>query len=334
MDCKKCGKPAVANGFCATCYALEHRPACLPYGSDVFRCRACGKYLWKGRWQRMGLEGLVKSVVASGIEPDPNASGLDVDVNIGGTQRKRRFLEVKFTVSADAKLSGLPWGMVSRHELRVRNNQCDICSKRAGGYFEATLQVRAENRPLEEEERGAMIDLVYKLADKDDRVILHFREAKGGFDVRISPTSFCKKLESLLRRMGLETRSTAKLMTLDKLTSKEVRRLSVLAKFPECRVGDYVLFEGEVFRVLRFGKKTALLSPSGIEKNVEPAGLRLLTKREHSAEGMVISIGKNVQVMDSEYVVHEVEKPLNLKVEQGSKVNIMTFDNQLRVFFR
>lgn len=282
----------------------------------------------------MELEGLVERVAAANLEHDPHASEMDVDVRVGGSQRKRRFLEVKFDVSVRAKLSGVPWNSDSSHELRIRHNQCDICSKRAGGYFEATLQVRAEKRPLEEEEREAVVNLVYKLADKDDKIITHFKEAKGGFDIQIAPTSFCKKIETLLRNMGLSTKSTAKLMTLDKLTSREVRRLNVSAKFPEYRVGDYVLFEGEVFRVLRFGRKVALISPSGVEKNFPGDGLRLFTKREKAEEGMVISVGRTVQVMDGEYVIHEVEKPLNLKVEQGSKVNIITFDNQLRVFFR
>jgi len=282
----------------------------------------------------MDMEGLVERVVASNIEPDPHASETDVNVRIAGSQRKRKFLEVKFGVSIRAKMQDAPWALDSEHELRIRNNQCDICSRRAGGYFEATLQVRAEKRPLEEEERESVVNLVYKLADKDDKIITHFKEAKGGFDIQIAPTSFCKKIETLLRNMGLATKSTAKLMTLDNLTSKEVRRLNVSAKFPDYRVGDYVLFEEEVFRVLRFGRKVALLSPSGVEKNFPGDGLRLFTKREKVEEGMVISVGKTVQIMDGGYVIHEVEKPLNLKVEQGSKVNIITFDNQLRVFFR
>lgn len=334
MDCKKCGQPAEIGGLCASCYMLEHRPASLPYGFDVFQCRACGKYLWKGGWLRISLEELVERVVSSNLEPDPHASELYIDINIGSSQRKRRFLEVKFEVSVHAKLSGAPWNLESSHELRIRNNQCDICSKRAGGYFEATLQVRAENRPLAEDERAAVVDMVYKLADKDDKIITHFKEAKGGFDIQISPTAFCKKLEALLRRTGLSTKSTAKLMTLDNLTSREVRRLNVSARFPEYRVGDYALFEGVVWRVLRFGRKTAILSPAGVEKNVPCESLKLVLKQEDAGDGMVISVGKTVQVMDSEYVIHEVEKPLNLKVEQGSKVNIITLGNQLRVFFR
>ena len=138
-------------------------------------------------------------------------------------------------------------------------------------------------------------------------------------------------LENELRAMGLSILKTAKNVSRDEQTGKDIYRVTICARFPSYSVGELVVFKKEPYQIIGTGRKVVLSDPAGRKKRVAPDDFKYKTLE--SEEGMIISRkGLSLQVMLSDYSMIDVRVPDNFSKKDGAKVNIVTF-NKMRLVF-
>ncbi|MDP2750916.1 MAG: NMD3-related protein [Nanoarchaeota archaeon] len=121
-------------------------------------------------------------------------------------------------------------------------------------YFEGTLQLR---NPSQE-----VVDFVWAEVDKNVGKHVYIQKSvasKNGLDYYLTSNRFLRSLgNDLQNKFGGELKLSAKLFSVDKQSSKELHRLTVLFRLPDFCVGQNVEYKGEQYRVFRMNKKVFL----------------------------------------------------------------------------
>jgi len=290
--------------------------AVSPLYFEARHCKACGKYLLGGNWHRLTLDEAAEKLISRSM-------GRGTDIVLSEPVKKKKHLEIQFIATQGNKQpqEGL---------LKVYSMQCDFCSKRAGGYFEAFLQVRSD-RALAKEDIEKAMRIVESNAEGRD-TILRFKPAKRGFDVEIVPVSFIFLLEKKFKAAGLSTIKTAKNVTRDNLKSKDVFQVTVCARYPPYSVGDFVEFMDEVFLITGIRQQVILSTVDRRKKRVDPDNFKDY-KILPFTEGMLVSIRKDqMQVMDAEFDTFDAVVPKEFTKLAGAKVKIVNFGGKRLVF--
>ncbi len=218
----------------------------------------------------------------------------------------------------------------------VRQTVCPRCSRFLGGYFEAILQVRADGRPLTEDERKVIGKLVEEKVDeimRRDRMgfIQDTIEKEEGLDFYMGSTSSARKLaQAIKERFGGTISEAYELVGVDRQTSRETYRTSVSIRIPKFRSGDIVADKrGNVYEVEKVdGKGLSLRNLATDEsehrdwKTVRREGID--TVEHERSEAMVTSITPGeVQMMDMRtYETYELEKP-KISLQEGEVYNMV-----------
>ncbi|WP_297507329.1 60S ribosomal export protein NMD3 [Thermococcus sp.] len=347
------GGPLI-EGLCQVCYRKENPVLLIPDEINTEVCQNCGSYKKRGTWvdpKSYDLEELIFEVAENAL----------LEVLEDSLSEKVKEFEVVSMEELEG-VESLPLGKAlvaftpvswhieyfpavvtyevrvkaRTHELQrelhderkyvtvyVRQTVCPRCQKFLGGYFEAILQVRAEGRPLSDEERKAIGKLVEEKVDeimRRDRMgfIQDTIEKEEGLDFYMGSTSSARKLaQAIKERFGGTISEAYELVGMDRQTSREVYRTSVSVRIPKFRKGDIVADrEGNVYEVTDVGGRGISLRnlSTGREehrdwKTAKREGVDTVEHEE--SEAMVTSIGRDeVQMMDMEsYQTYEVEKP-------------------------
>ena len=120
---------------------------------------------------------------------------------------------------------------------------------RTGGYFEGILQIREGNEEL--------MKWVYETVRKDARsTIAKEKKVTNGIDLYFTDQHY---LQNLGRRMKEKfigiLKTSRRLHTVDKMTSKLLYRVNVLFKVLPFKRGDIITLHGEKVEILNIGTK-------------------------------------------------------------------------------
>ena len=357
---EKEGGPLI-DGLCQICYLKENPVLLIPDEVNTELCQNCGSYKRRGVWvdpKSYELKELIFEVAENAllevIEDSFSEKIGEYEVvppeefeEIGDLPLGRAvvsFKVVDFHIEYFPAIITYEVRVKARtHELQrmlhdevrhvtvyVRQTVCPRCQKFLGGYFEAILQVRAEGRPLSEEERKAIGKLVEEKVDeimRKDRMgfIQDTIEKEEGLDFYMGSTSSARKIAQAIReRFGGTISEAYELVGLDRQTSREVYRTSVSVRIPKFRRGDIVADgRGNVYEVERVDGKGLTL------KNLEnwksehldwktAKRERVDTVEHEESEAMVTSVTPGeVQLMDMEsYETYELNRP-PFEVDEG-----------------
>ncbi|WP_297487734.1 60S ribosomal export protein NMD3 [Thermococcus sp.] len=347
------GGPLI-EGLCQVCYRKENPVLLISDEINTELCGNCGSYKKRGVWvdpKSYNLEELIFEVADSALlealEDSLSEKVKEFEVvsmeeledveNLPVGKAVIAFTPVSWHIEHFPAIVTYEVRVKARtHELQrelhderkyvtvyVRQTVCPRCQKFLGGYFEAILQVRAEGRPLSDEERKAIGKLVEEKVDeimRRDRMgfIQDTIEKEEGLDFYMGSTSSARKLAQAIReRFGGTISEAYELVGMDRQTSKETYRTSVSVRIPKFRRGDIVSDRaGNVYEVTAVdGKGISLRNLStgrGEHRDWKTARRDGLDTVEHEeSEAMVTSIGREeVQMMDmGNYQTYEVEKP-------------------------
>ncbi len=131
-------------------------------------------------------------------------------------------------------------------------------------YFQGTLQLR---NPSEE-----LIRFVDNSIEKAGNItVAKVVKMKNGLDYYVSSQKFIQSLgKRLLKAFPGELKTSAKLFTRNRQTSKEVHRVSVLFKLHPYKKGDTVTYKGDEMEVLGLGPKLKLQNVKSKKKHTIP----------------------------------------------------------------
>jgi nonsense-mediated mRNA decay protein 3 len=212
----------------------------------------------------------------------------------------------------------------------------------SGGYYEAILQIRADNRPLTEEEEDDIVHTVTEMtiADygSDDKAfVTKVSSDKFGLDFQIGSEHLCRMIaKDLESRYLAQRKDNYKLVGQDK-GGKDKFRTTILIRLNRFQIGDFVRVLDRPCQVMGISKggltcfdlvlrERFTMNP----KSSKWRTLNFVAPKSDRKEFMVTThvYGQPVQLMDSEtYEIREVDESLlDDSIETGSTVYGLIID--------
>lgn len=115
-------------------------------------------------------------------------------------------------------------------------------------YFEGILQLRNHNKEI--------ADFIRYEAAKESQIISKEEKVSNGIDFYFVSKKYLRTLGYKLQRtFSGELKSSARLHTRNRQTSKEVYRLHILFRVSNFKKGDSVGYKGEKITIINAGKK-------------------------------------------------------------------------------
>ncbi len=337
MFCVECGKdePIFRNGVCLSCYLKHTQFTKGPTIMDITLCPRCSSYKHKNTWVQEDFGDTLKQHIKDTFSISPELKNVEIQ-----TQCKEQDRILRCTVFISGFLEDKQ--ITEQHQLtvRIRRNTCDVCSREAGGYYEAIIQIRAEKRTFPKEElkilRSAVESLVVQLQKNGKRglYITDFDETRQGLDFFLSEKatafSIAKKIQEQFGGEFKQSASTAGMKD-----SKEVFRMTYLVRIPAYRKGDFFSYDNSFFLIvsLHENKVRALELSSWSEKVIDGKDIqpsKIFGGKELIREMIVVSQSKKeLQLMDPKsYFTVEIQKPTVVTIE-ASMVSTVKLDGYL-----
>ena len=144
-------------------------------------------------------------------------------------------------------------------------------------YFEGVLQLRSPSREV--------LGFVRNAIQTHGKVrIAKEKKAGDGIDIYLSDQRFLQQVgKQLASRFCGRLKVTARLFTKDKMTSKDVHRVSVLFRLAQFNRGDTIVINGRSARILSIKKRVSLQDVRTGEVFVVPFERVMMLHQKQSA---------------------------------------------------
>ncbi|MEA2045895.1 MAG: 60S ribosomal export protein NMD3 [Euryarchaeota archaeon] len=330
--CPGCGSPTV-EGLCKRCRLESTTLLSCPPRVEVISCPVCGAQRLQGRWQPVDrpVEVLVSEAAERSVEIYRDLANPQVTLTVSKRGATRYIAEVELI----GEFEGMPAEDRCTIAVDLRYETCDRCSKMAGRYYEAVVQLRARGRSLSPQEIEECEKIVISQADKSlekgDRLafVREMKPVQGGVDIVVGSTQMGRlTARSILDRFGGRMRESYK--QVGAKNGKELYRTNILVRLPRLRDGDVVVARGTVLEVRGYGGKRTLclsLMDGGrvFLSEEEADAARLLGNRSDSQKTVVVAMDEAVlEILDPvSYKTISVTRPGHLEVGPGDEVEVI-----------
>jgi len=259
MFCPKCGSKEVVDVFCADCLR-EEKPLVSGFKEFLVEvCISCGSVHHRYKWHATGrpherLAELFKEHLVFPSYADikeVRVEPLEFDMKSGLLVAG----EAKVTVTGRASKKAKYYEEEYAFPFKVQNTVCKRCSRLGTQYFEGTLQVRNETTESAKVLKEYLRHTAATIAKEE-------REGTGTDYYLTMKTEVERAARALRERFGGSIRSSARLFSKDKQTSKDIYRVTWFVELPPFRAGDVVRVEKSVLMVLELGKRIRFFNPA------------------------------------------------------------------------
>ncbi len=341
MICIECGKEAeLYDNLCEDCFKAKTQVITVPALIDLKLCIHCGARERGKQWLDMeSLEEAVETTVLDNILLNDDIESPKYEFKFDFEDEKN----ARVNLIAFINIKGL--GIRSEHNIKVRikNAVCSRCSKIAGDYYEAIVQLRADERELgadELEKATSLIETEAAAMQQNDRntFISKIEKVHGGLDLYIGSTQGGRNLAKTLAG-SFSGKTSSHPSFAGHKDGHGIYRTTFLVKIPRYRKGDIVEVNKKIVKVLGFktSKVTVLDLAEGLKIYLKPAefqNAKLIGNDELLQDAVVISETKReLQILDPDtYKTIDVVKPRNFKcvgdtvkiIKYGENVFLMT----------
>lgn len=248
--CVVCGSepPLFHERMCEKCTRLRLKLADVPEHIQYFQCARCGVYEIGGRWVEMNFEELQEEMLNRNLKINQLSEDVETEIaaEIVDDRNTRMHLEFK------AKMYGLEFNEEHVVTLRRSNGVCLTCTRKAGNYYEATVQLRSSGRRLTEEELSVLrssLDTVMAELPSDPMFFINSEsDVQGGYDVILGSKGLARTwTRHLVRKWGGQCKETNSIV--GRKDGADLTRLTILYRKPGYDIGDVVRWRDELWRV-------------------------------------------------------------------------------------
>ena len=203
--CPSCGRTENEVPFigflCRDCY-LKRNPPVKETSFEVKICPTCGRIML-GRWTEFSL-----SALASWLKRKIKIAEEVVDPQITVTlSEKEECIEYRAVLTG--RIEGTPFTYRFSGCIFFKKEQCPICARRAGEYYEAVIQFR-----------GAQWEKLYRMfltwiSSQQDPMAFITKEVrrKKGLDVYLGSKKVAEKFSRRAKQMGATVKTSFSLVT-------------------------------------------------------------------------------------------------------------------------
>ena len=330
MFCIECGKEdeELFDGLCKTCFAARNSLIHIPPELEVEVCAHCSTTHVGDKWIETGKseEELIEETIVRESVPDEDSD--DVVLEIDLLNQKGSILEI--LVITTGKVVGVPIKREYKVNVKLNRSVCPECSKYASGYYEAVLQLRADDRSLKSDEiQSADENIKHQL----EKLVPHNRmaylsqrlELKEGIDYYFGSLKAARKIgNSLKENMGGVLGESPRLMGRDKSTGKDLFRIWISLRLPFFQKGDFLTHKEHIGQIIDInGRKITIKDLKTMDKTSlswrEYSNLKMVARRDDVKITTVTSkTPTQIQLLHP-----ETYQPLDLDILPGmSKINI------------
>ncbi|HID25791.1 MAG TPA: hypothetical protein EYP23_04960 [Thermoplasmata archaeon] len=327
--CVECGRETteISHGMCPKCYAKKVKLARIPPRVHLIICSHCGTVKHKNIWKEETLDNAIKRVVENTLSISSELTEKTVSISCKSKGKNLYLCNVAVT------------GFLKNHEVTEQHSVevvidkqlCRRCSRKAGRYFEAILQIRAEKRePTDKEIQTIVTEVKENITSLEKQgkqvFVTEIVPAKGGVDLYMSDKGFTKKMMQMLHhRFGGETKTTAKQSGMK--NGKQRYRMTYLVRLPYYQKGDLLAKNEQLFylKSIERGKPQLVNLSNWDEVSFEPKAMNYLTVvggRTMIKEAVVVSqTPDDVQILDPDtFHTRDVKKPKQVKLRKTTKI--------------
>lgn len=320
--CHICGRITadLYEGKCQKCFIKEKPFLRLP-NLSMRLCKGCLRYFKKGRWNAVSgtFEDVLKKTCRYAVEESLRIEmdNPKVDIQVGEpVKTANKVYHANCTVRASGTVSGITCEDEVEAGVTVTLELCNDCSRRAGGYYEAILQLRGRADVV-----SSKVDkLVGTLSKEHAAFLTSVKKLRGGIDLYFASTQVARKsAKTIVEKYGGSVKESAHLQGVNK-SGKTVYRVAISVRLPGFEKNDVITFEGSVYQVLGFGGGSVSLFDLECRKkrSLPFKSLEIAAKLEGRViEAIVLEvIPDRIQVMETEnYKTLEFHLHVPLKVK-------------------
>ncbi|MDV0446541.1 hypothetical protein MsAg5_03860 [Methanosarcinaceae archaeon Ag5] len=332
LICPECGQETdvLVKNVCRDCFAQKFSLFQLPLVLHARVCPQCGAHYYKSKWCDFeNIEEIVTLTAQENMLFHEDAQ----NVTIGMHAHPRSPYIYDVLVDMEAEVEGIKLYKDAKTEVRVKREACDMCSRRAGGYFEGIIQVRGGNRmPAKEEvDRCLQIinDTMIQQLKKGDKLafVTDSMTFKDGADVFIGSTNagrhVCKRIIELMGGSVAESYTLAGVKD-----GREIFRTTFAMRLPEFKKGDVIYIDGKVIEVRNCAKRLTginlLDSSSYFTENENLKDAKFLGNTADAENAVLVDVEENaIMVLDPvTFETVTIKKPISFNALAGSEIKV------------
>ncbi|MFX0054504.1 MAG: 60S ribosomal export protein NMD3 [Promethearchaeota archaeon] len=348
--CYECGNKSEIDGLCAECYRIAHPLVEVRSPLKLTTCKRCGAVKVPGGW---------KTIIKQPSDPEELIDRQieillqqEVELNVDGVQleyTEEKILDRVRNIMVIAAGTSNPFlGAHSESypvELRFSYATCDTCAMMSGGYHEAILQVRADERSITDGEEDEIVSVVTDLTVADygkdiKAFVTEISRNKYGLDFKIGSEHLCKRIaDDLQQRYLAERKENYKLIGEDK-GGKKKYRITVLIRLQRFAPGDFIRVDSKPCQVTAMGRGglSCYDLKNGNRFTINPKSakwrtIEFIAPESDKRQFIVVSNLQNqpVQIMDSEsFEMHEIDqKDMTIDVSNGDTAFGLYLDDRV-----
>ena len=229
--CPRCGKETgpFIRGFCPECLQEKVRLIDSPEEIEIEFCKSCDRIRLEGKWKKRTNWLLIDAVNAK--IKGKEMSVKDTEVELFPLEDGNTIASVKIIGSIDSRKLMLDREIL----LKQKKTLCDDCSRIAGNYYEATIQIRFSNRPSQkdiDEKMSALSEVMKELKKKYSLAeIVKISQDRYGIDAQVADKKSAKiAAERLSKGTKNKIKVSSTLVGLDR-NGVEKYRFTFLVRF-------------------------------------------------------------------------------------------------------
>jgi len=341
------------DGLCADCYDKEHPLMKIESLVRLVVCKRCGAVKVPGGWQTIKSspedeETTREEHVSIVLDREVKTLGGDLEVTIVETNKLDRVLHINLIARGKSHPDLPPHTEKYPVEIRFDYGTCDTCGMMSGGYHEAIIQIRADERPVSESEQEDIADLATDLTvseyGRDERAfIIEVDDTKFGLDFYIGSEHLARRIADEVEvRYLAERKENYKLIGQEK-NGKEKFRITILLRLPRFSIDDFIQVSGNLCQVLDMGRGGLacydLVTREHFTINPKSSrwqSIQFVAPNSATREFMVVAnaYDQPIQLMDQEsYEVVEVESVAlrSEDMEPGNVVEGIEYEGDIHI---
>ena len=328
------GPPPLTSGrICESCFRSRVHLSELPDRIQQTRCPKCDVDLIDGHWSRHPDDDLHRLRVQEALEVHAEADSLNLAL-LSETIDDRA---TRLYVQVSGTIEGIAFDDEHEAILQTSDGVCPTCTRRAGRYYEATMQLRSAGRRLDETEvkdLRATLDDVLGRSDSDPMFFITEEGAvQGGWDLLLGSKAMARLwAKHLATRFGGQVKESSKVI--GHREGEDVSRLTVLYRKPAYALGDVVRFDGGLWRVDSWRKEGPILlsmnrlhRSSASWRDMERA-LVASRAREQVEVEILRADDSAIDILDQrDWQVRTIARPFDLPID-ADRVRIALIDEE------
>ncbi len=232
--CPQCGKITddLIDSLCRECFMGTIQliePDAMKV--RVSMCRKCGAYFRGG--ERTSIEDAVVHIVSREIRRRyrDRLESCRVEVNqiVRDSGRTREIV----TVTVRAEIRGVTVEQTGEIEVDIKTGTCNRCSRIAGGYYAAIVQIRAQDRYPADEELATAVEIA-QASLSGEEFVTRQQLLKEGLDIYVSSMECGRRISrAIVKRLGGNFTESRRLY--GRKDGRNIYRVSFAVRLPGLR---------------------------------------------------------------------------------------------------